>query len=524
MGRVTVRKRRVAMALVLLAGGLFGTAAWRGLGSESTAEESLPLGRPPRIRPDYVDLVIPPNIAPLNFVIEEPGLRYYVRVEGARGTPLEVHSRDGRIRFPLAAWKSLLAQNRGKPLRVEAFVQDQERSWRYFDEFSWHVAEEEIDAYLVYRVLDAVFDYYKYLGIYQRHLETFEERCLLFNGDFQRGCVNCHSFVNNQPTPFLIHTRPGPDESVAAGPILVRQGEAKRIKTRSDAVPRAAFVTSWHPSGEVAAFSVNWFGQFMRATGAEPREVVDLESDLAILDFRSGDVSTHPAIANPDRLEIFPSWSADGKHLFFSSTPRRWMKSDFDPLKDFKEVKYDLVRASFDINDNRWGEPEVLLSAAATGKSLLQPRASPDGRYLLFCLCDYGPFPAFQESSDLGLMDLAGRSWRRLEKASSRRSESWHCWSSNSRWIVFSSRRDNGLTARPYIAYLDRAGRDHKAFVLPQQDPAFYDTCLHTYNIPELVTGPVAFPEKALRDAILTPAPDAGIAPAAWVAHDGPVE
>jgi len=509
------KSRTVAMA-AMLAGGMLAAAAWWGERGKDALNDSMPAGRHPRIRPDYVGTVVPPNMAPLNFLVDEPGAAYCVRVNSPEGPPLEVHSSDGGIRFPLPAWRSLLARNRGRSLSVEVAVRGQDRSWRHFDAFEWKVAEEEIDAYLVYRVLDAVFDYYKHLGLYQRNLESFEDRCILFNSRFQRGCVNCHSFVGNRPTTFLIHTRPGPDESVAAGPIWVRDGKAVRVKTRTEAVPRAAFVASWHPSGELAAFCVNWFGQFMRATGEEPREVVDLESDLAILDFRAGEVATSPDIADPDRLETFPSWSADGKHLFFSSAPRRWLKTEFDPLKDFKEVKYDLMRIGYDAAAKRWGKPELLLSAAATGKSLLQPRPSPDGRYLLFCMCDYGPFPAFQESSDLGLMDLADRSWRRLDKASSPRSESWHCWSSNSRWIVFSSRRDNGLVARPYIAYLDRSGQDHKAFLLPQRDPRFYDTCLYTYNIPELITGPITVPEKELIDAILAPAPDASIAPTPW--------
>jgi hypothetical protein len=120
---------------------------------------------------------------------------------------------------------------------------------------------------------------------------------------------------------------------------VVREGKAARVKTRTEARPFAPHVTSLHPSGDLAAFSVNWFGQFMRGTGTETREVVDLDSDLAIVDFRTGDVSTSPGIADPDRLETFPSWSPDGKHLFFSSVPRLWKKTAFAPLKDYKQVQ-----------------------------------------------------------------------------------------------------------------------------------------------------------------------------------------
>jgi len=85
-------------------------------------------------------------------------------------------------------------------------------------------------------------------------------------------------------------------------------------------------------------------------------------------------------------------------------------------------------------------------------------------------------------------MDLKSRKYRRLT-CNSAQSDSWHCWSSNSRWIVFSSKRDNGWLARPYFSYIDANGREHKPFVLPQKDPAFYDTWLKTYNVPELVSG-----------------------------------
>ena len=414
-----------------------------------------------------------------------------------------------------------MTQNRGSSIDVETYIKDDDHGWRSFEVFQWKVAEEEIDPYLVYRVLDAVYDYYKYLGIYQRNLESFDESPLLFNSEFDRGCVNCHSFPNNRPETFLLHSRPGPNDSIAAGPILVRDGKASRIKTRSEDIPRASFVTSWHPSGNLAAFCVNWFGQFMRGTGAETREVVDLDSDVAIVDFRTGNSSTCPGIAHPDRLETFPCWSADGETLFFSSAPRLWGKTDFAPLKDFEEVKYDLMRISYDPAADTWGEPELLLAAAETGKSILQPRASPDGRYLLFCMCDHGPFPAFQGDSDLYLMDLADRSCRRLEKASSPRSESWHSWSSNSRWVVFSSRRDNGLVARPHICYVDRSGQDHQAFLLPQRDPRFYDASLNTYNVPELITGPITVPKQELVDALRSPAPDAEFSPPRW---SGPAE
>ena len=118
------------------------------------------------------------------------------------------------------------------------------------------------------------------------------------------------------------------------------------------------------------------------------------------------------------------------------------------------------------------------------------PRISPDGRFCLVTLANYGNFPIYYSDADVALIDLATGEWKRLESNSSR-GETFHGWSSNGRWIVFSSKRQDGLLARPYFAHMDSLGTASKPFVLPQEDPRFYDTCLLTYNVPELVSGPI---------------------------------
>jgi hypothetical protein len=82
--------------------------------------------------------------------------------------------------------------------------------------------------------------------------------------------------------------------------------------------------------------------------------------------------------------------------------------------------------------------------------------------------------------------------------------ESWHGWSSNSRWIVFSSKRGNPLFSRPYLAYVNESGQFSKPFLVPQRDPSFYDSYLKTYTIPTLATGPFLVDERKLVEAIKT--------------------
>jgi hypothetical protein len=172
-----------------------------------------------------------------------------------------------------------------------------------------------------------------------------------------------------------------------------------------------------------------------------------------------------------------------------------WSVYDVIP-QQYDQIKYDLVRIAYDVDRDKWGEVETVLSARDTGLSILLPRISPDGRWLLFCMCDYGCFPVYRSSSDLCIMDLkAGREngrykYRRLN-INSDQSESWHSWSSNSRWIAFSSKRGNGMFTRSYLAYVDPEGAVHKPLVVPQKDPTYYDSCLWTYSVPELVIEPV---------------------------------
>ena len=78
-----------------------------------------------------------------------------------------------------------------------------------------------------------------------------------------------------------------------------------------------------------------------------------------------------------------------------------------------------------------------------------------------------------------------------LSEANSAEGESYHSWSSNSRWLVFSSRRIDGLYTRPYLVHIDENGTSGKPFVLPQKDPDFYSRFMFSYNIPEFVKGKV---------------------------------
>jgi len=80
--------------------------------------------------------------------------------------------------------------------------------------------------------------------------------------------------------------------------------------------------------------------------------------------------------------------------------------------------------------------------------------------------------------------------------------ESYHSWSSNGRWVVFSSRRMDGLYTRPYIAYIGQDNRIGKPFVLPQESGNFYSLFMNSYNIPEMVKNKVEVSTRELLDKL----------------------
>jgi Tol biopolymer transport system component len=277
--------------------------------------------------------------------------------------------------------------------------------------------------------------------------------------------------------------------------LLIEGDKVKKIGTKFG-------YTSWHPSGKIAVFSVNKVRQLFHSAASEVRDVLDFDSLISYYMVESESVKTAPILTKKDRLETYPTWSADGRYLYFCSAPLTWSDKNTVP-ESYEQIKYDLVRTSYDIDSDRWGPLETVLSVEETGLSILLPRISPDGRWLLFCMCDYGCFPVYRQSSDLYMMDLEAAKrtgqyeYSRLD-INSRASESWHSWSSNSRWIVFSSKKDCGVFTRIYIAYVDKNGKVHKPIRLPQKYPAYYDSCLWTYNVPELITEPVRITKEKL--------------------------
>ena len=448
------------------------------------------------IEPDYSGIVISPNIAPLNFSIKESGKEYFVLIRSKQGDPIRIQNSSGNIHIPMESWKRLLAENIGQQLILDIFMKNQAGQWIRFDSVVNRIAQESMDGYLVYRRFGPLFNHYRKMGIFQRSLETFDEKPILLNELTSNNCMNCHNFWQNGTDRWLLHMRGAPSTSM----LLIMDGKVQKIDTKTEFNGPTAY-PAWHPSGKLIAFSVSKLQLFFHQTG-ECRDVLDRYSDIVLYDIPTNTITTTPEISSSERMEIWPAWSPDGKFLYFCSAPKM---ETFENLTKpgglaYDKIKYDLMRIAYDPVSHVWGKLETVISSTEIGLSITEPRVSPDGRFVLFTAAQYSQFPIYLPSADLYLLDITSGKWKKLE-INSDRADSFHSWSSNSRWIVFSSKRYDNLFTMPYFSYIDSLGNVSKPFVLPQEDPLFYETCLELYNVPEFTKEPIHISPQILAKA-----------------------
>lgn len=434
------------------------------------------------IYPDYKGVTVPCNIAPLNFSVDSASGRYALLID-ADGNSLTVTAKDGDFDIPPEKWRSLLKAVAGDSLRLTV-AKEVEGKWLAYKPFGINVAKDTIDRMLVYRRLPPLYGLWMNMGIYQRDLQTFEETPIYTNDYNDGNCVNCHSLCNRQPDRMMMHMR-----VTNGGTYIMKDGEKIRLDSKFSSGRPTLTYPYWHPSGRFIAYSVNSIFQVFHTSDPNRVEVCDDASDIVVYDIETNEAFTSPLLDSKGSLETFPAFSPDGRTLYFCSAPA----PEAMP-QDYKDVRYSLCSIAFDPSTRQFGQTvDTLLNAEQYGKSLSFPRPSPDGRWVVATVHGYGNFSIWHKDADLWIMDTRTGRWSPLDEANSDDVDSYHSWAGNSRWITFSSRRDDGLYTRPYFSYIDADGCATKPFMLPQRHPRqYYRDMMDSYNIPELAAGPVS--------------------------------
>jgi len=464
---------------------------WFASCSETVVNPEM-LSATPDISPDYTEVTIPSTIAPLNFSVIGHQGKLHLRAEGGKSGCLEVNA-TGFIAFPEKKWKQLLAENIGNEIRFILSVKTEGR-WKQYAPFTMQISPDPIDYGLVYRLIAPGYILYSKMGIYQRNLSNFRQTAILENTIVPGSCMNCHAFNRTQPDAMSLHIRG------ANGGTIIKTGETQNIiDTKTDNMISACVYPYWHPSGRFIAYSVNKTQQVFHSSKEKLIEVFDLASDVVVYDVENNEILTCDLLTTAN-FETFPVFSPDGKTLYFCCAAYQ------DMPNDYREARYNLHSISFDAATRTFGAKiDTLLKVDHAGKSISFPKPSFDGKFIMYTLLDYGNFGIWHQEADLYILNLEDLTTHELTEANSPYADSYHSWSSNSRWFVFGSRRMDGLYTRAYIAAIDENGQARKPFLLPQKNPGFYVESLYSYNVPEFISAPVKISANSVARQLLSP-------------------
>lgn len=439
----------------------------------------------PEIFPDYKEVCIPTNIAPFNFKVEKSS---YIQVSFTGDSQI-LFTVKGKsdVRIPEKKWKNMLLEYAGKKIQIIVSIWDiTHPEGIQYKPFSIYISSDSIDPWIAYRLIEPGYESWHEMGIYQRELSSFHENKVISSNMEEKGCVNCHSFCNYSPTNWMFHAR-----TSKGGTILIKDDQARKIQLSQIGSPVEGTYPYWHPSGEYILFSTNKTRQSFYSKNTNLIEVYDLESNLVLYNTKQNQVTIDPRFATSISLETFPAWSPDGKYLYYCV-------ADSKPLpQDLKALTYSVCRVTFNPETGLFGNAIDTLRTTV-GKSASFPRISPDNKYLLYTESDFATFPIWHKEADLKMIALQDSIQIDTTPINSPEAESYHSWSSNGRWIIFSSRRLDGLYTRFFIAHFDSDGKFSKPFLLPQENPDDHYLRMKSFNIPEFIKGEITIPQSQL--------------------------
>lgn len=440
------------------------------------------------IFPDYKGVSIPVNIAPLNFDIELDAEDYFVELL-SNNHRLIPTIKNNTVIIPIGKWRDILRESVKDSIKVRVFAK-QNNEWFQYNDFYFKVKVDEMDPYIAYRSIGPGYEKWYKMGIYQRQVSSYHESAVFKNSYSSNNCMNCHSVNAGNPNEFMFHLRAKP-----SGTYIRTEHEELFLDTKTAHTLSAGVYPSWHPSGKFIAMSTNKIKQVFHNHKNKAIDVFDKASDIIVLDIEKRQITTTPYLASYNR-ENMPTWSPDGKYLYFIRA-----KQVNDSIQDFN-ARYDLLRIAFNAETVEWGKLDTVFEASQLNKSVTYPRISPDGKFLLLTMADYGYFTIHHPEADLYMYDLEKDSCYALSAANSAMAESYHSWSSNGRWIVFSSKRLDGVSGRPYFSYVNEEGQCDKPFVLPLKNPKTHWTRIHSYNIPEFMIDKINIPTRDIKKSI----------------------
>ncbi len=319
-------------------------------------------------------------------------------------------------------------------------------------------------------------------------------------------CGNCHSFTPDGSTLAMDVDSGGDKGSYAITPIeeqifltrdkLITWSDYKREENE----PTFGLLAQISPNGRYVASAVKDRVIFLgRRNLAFSQLFFPVKGIICIYDRETEQFNALPGADDPDYVHGNPVWSHDGEYLYFARTPiTEYVKNDetysavlsveqsaivlggkeyLEESSGGAKYTFNLYRVPF--NDGKGGEPEPVPGASHNGKSNYFAKFSPDGKWVVFCKAR--SFMLLQPDSELYIMPTDFSKPPRRMTCNTARMNSWHSWSPNSRWLVFSSKVNSAYTEL-FLTHIDENGDDSVPVVLSS-----FSSTDRARNIPEFV-------------------------------------
>lgn len=450
--------------------------------------------------PDVKDVTIPKNLAPLNFIIENEGEECIVELSDKSGKKIVTQGNGQKeILFNEKEWGSLISGTEDDEIECKTYIKRKSK-WSKLNTFKINILNQPIDSFITYRLIEPSFMSTGQIGLYQFNLMTGEEtvimrRCKNFTKEkvHEQSCVNCHCAQKGNPKNKMFYYR-----GDGGGLMLTYNGKLSKINTKVEGMFCGTTYPTWHPTLPFIVFSENDVKQDFPTIKKGKTEFYDKRTDLILYDIEKNEIFI---VSESKQLETNPSWSPDGEYLYFALSDSL-MDLTVYPEYEYPKLKYDIARTKFDPQTKSFSKPEIVLNITKDNRSATFPRISPDKKFLLTVISDYGASPHTHQEADLYAMNLETKELIKCDAANSNESESYHDFSSKANWFVFYSRREDGNYGRAYISYLDSTGKTTKPFQLPHKNPQMDHKRLKLYNMIEFANSAVTYSEADFYDLV----------------------